>query len=85
MKMAGASIVLLIPTLGCYHHMLVINVGFANKIAAAQGVPMTSQAYCLALLSPNVLLTNSPPELTTEQKQYCAAELSVVPKRGQSK
>lgn len=70
----------LVPLMGCYHHMLVINIGFANKIAASQGAPMNPQAYCLALLTPNVVFTDAPPALTTEQKHFCETALAVKEK-----
>jgi hypothetical protein len=74
---ATAVCLALVPLNGCYHHMLVINIGFANKIAASQGAPMNPQAYCLALLSPNIVFTDVPPALTTEQKHFCEAALAV--------
>jgi hypothetical protein len=74
------STVLLLPLVGCYHHMLVINIGIANKVAASQGVPMNPQAYCLALLSPNIVFTDAPPALSTEQKHFCEAEMAVKEK-----
>ena len=60
----------LLPLLGCSHTLIVVNVGFANK-AAASLAPMTPEAYCMALLSPNISLKKLPPSATTEQKHFC--------------
>ena len=55
---------------GCTHTLIVINVGFANK-AAASLAPLTPEAYCMAMLSPNISLKKLPPTATTEQKDFC--------------
>ena len=66
-----AALALLSPLLtGCTHTLIVVSVGFGNKTAAAIA-PMTPEAYCMALLSPNISLKKLPPTATTEQKDFC--------------
>lgn len=55
---------------GCSHTLVVVQWGIGNKSAASLA-PLTPEAYCLALLSPNISFKKLPPTLTTEQKEYC--------------
>ena len=63
---------LLLPSLGCYN-LVVVNVGVANKSAAA--APLPPEAYCLALISSEVNLASLPPRIAIEQRQYCTRVL----------
>jgi hypothetical protein len=60
----------LLMTMGCTHTLIVVQWGIGNKSAASLA-PLTPEAYCLALLSPNISFKKLPPTLTTEQKAYC--------------
>jgi hypothetical protein len=55
---------------GCSHTLVVVQWGIGNKSAASLA-PITPEAYCMALLSPNISFKKLPPTLTTEQKAYC--------------
>jgi hypothetical protein len=64
---------LLLPLVGC-HSLILVNVGLANKAAAAQSVPMPAQAYCMALAAPDIDILGHrtrPPDLSAEQKSFC--------------
>ena len=57
---------------GCSHTLIVVNWGIGNKTAASMGPPeLTPEAFCMALLSPNISFKKLPPTVTTEQKEYC--------------
>jgi hypothetical protein len=70
------ALVLLLLT-GCSHTLIVVQWGIGNKSAASLA-PLTPEAYCLALLSPNISFKKLPPTLTTEQKEYCEAVLQAA-------
>lgn len=65
------SLSLLVLLCGCTHCVLVVNLGIANKSAAAMA-PLTPQAYCMALISSRVRYRSKPaPTLTQEQQDFC--------------
>ena len=70
MRPRHAALALLLLLTGCCHTLVVVQWGIGNKSAASLA-PMTPEAYCMALISPNISLKKLPPTATTEQKQFC--------------
>lgn len=75
MRPRHAALALLLLLTGCSHTLVVVQWGIGNKSAASLA-PLTPEAYCMALLSPNIKLRKLPPSLTTEEKVFCSQILA---------
>lgn len=80
MRLLSLSLLLLT---GCTHNLIVVNWGIGNKTAAAMAPDFTPEAYCMALISPNISFKKLPPTLTTEQHEYCEDVLLAASMRKQ--
>jgi hypothetical protein len=66
----------LLPLMGCGHTLFVVNLGFVTKTAAGIGAAPDAEAFCIALLSPNVKFHGAVfPKLTQEQIDFCKAAI----------
>lgn len=74
---AGLALLSLVLS-GCSHTLVVVQWGIGNKNASAIA-PLTPEAYCMALLSPNISIKKLPPTATTEQKAFCQDVLEHLP------
>ncbi len=83
MRLLALAISLLLT--GCTHTLVVVQWGIGNKNAAALAPDFTPEAYCMALLSPNISFKKLPPTLTTEQHEYCQDVLLTASQRSAKK
>jgi hypothetical protein len=54
---------------------LIVNIGIANKNAAALAADLDPEQYCLALISGDLNLGSLPPAIQAKQRQTCAKVL----------
>jgi hypothetical protein len=76
----AAAVLLLMLLTGCYN-LIVVNVGVANKSAAALAYPMDAKTFCEALASGGIELSRDGNTLEQAQ-QFC--ETLAAKKKGKS-